>query len=74
MKNKSKTKLRRFFLDKVPLTRKKIYECGKKSKYYKITDVHDTPCDTISGMGTDWIVKCTCPKCGTKFSLSDSDY
>lgn len=51
-----------------------VCECNKKSKCCKIIDVHDTPCDTISGMGTDWIVKCTCPKCGTKFSFSDSDY
>lgn len=53
----------------------KIYDkvCkGGKSKYCRITNIHNSNCGDF--YGTDWNVKCTCPKCKTKFTFSDGDY
>ena len=45
---------------------------GSKSKYCKITNIHNSSSGGF--YGTDWNVECTCPKCKTKFTFSDGDY
>lgn len=45
---------------------------GSKSKYCKITNIHNSSSGVF--YGTDWDVECTCPKCKTKFTFSDEDY
>ena len=52
----------------------KIYDrvCkGDKSKYCKITNIHNSGCG--GSYGTDWNVECICPKCKTKFAFSDGN-
>ena len=45
---------------------------GGKSKYCKITNIHNSSSGVF--YGTDWDVECTCPRCKTKFTFSDEDY
>ena len=45
---------------------------GSKSKYCKITNIHNSSSGGF--YGTDWNVECICPKCKTKFTFSDEDY
>ena len=52
----------------------KIYDrvCkGDKSKYCKITNIHNSGCG--GSYGTDWNVECICLKCKTKFAFSDGN-
>lgn len=51
----------------------KVIETGKNSKYCKIVNIRPgIPYECIGG--SDWDIECTCPKCKTKWTTSDSDY
>lgn len=46
---------------------------GGKSKFLKITNVHQEYCPDAYGC-CGWDVECICPVCKTKWVFSDCDY